>query len=561
MRAVGPARDARWMALVVVLATALAWVAGEYDLSSMAGPQAVTRGLERGGAFLRALGQPDLSPAFLARATDLSLSTLAMAVLGTALGIAGGLLLGTLSSRNAMVAEEPGRPPRLRAVLCECARLVQDALRGVPDFAWAVIAIPLLGLGSLAGVAALAVSTAGILGRNYSEVFDTVPERLLEPLRAGGATRLQAFLYGVWPAALPAVVSLSLLRWECAVRNSAVIGVVGGGGLGSEVSLRMNYGEYGRLMTLLLCLLVLTVGSDLVSGVVRGRMRVVSGPAARSRAAHRGTFRRRALYLAPALALIAWSVWRLSPGLDGLLAAERWAEMGHRFGDLLRPDIRVLGGALASAAVPLSMAWLGTLLASTLAAVLTFGASRTFQVQAMSFTGDAPSTAESATRQACLVSARGVAAVTRAIPEVFWAILLVSFFHLGTLPGMLALAVHSTGILARVFAESVDALPARTLEVVHAASGSRLRTFLYGAVPAVAPEWLAYTFYQFESNVRAGVVLGIVGVGGLGFLFSFEFEFFRLQRAATYLLVMVAVAVLLDRLSRHLGLARGRFPE
>jgi phosphonate transport system permease protein len=112
-----------------------------------------------------------------------------------------------------------------------------------------------------------------------------------------------------------------------------------------------------------------------------------------------------------------------------------------------------------------------------------------------------------------------------------------------------------------VFAESVDALPVRTLEVVHAASGSRARTFLYGALPAVAPEWLAYTFYQFESNVRAGVVLGIVGVGGLGFLFSFEFEFFRLERAATYLLVMVALAVSLDRLSRRLGLARGRFPE
>lgn len=96
---------------------------------------------------------------------------------------------------------------------------------------------------------------------------------------------------------------------------------------------------------------------------------------------------------------------------------------------------------------------------------------------------------------------------------------------------------------------------------MHAASGSRARTFLYGAVPAVAPEWLAYAFYQFESNVRAEVVLGIVGAGGLGFLFSFEFEFFRLERAATYLVVMVLLAVLLDRLSRHLGLARGRFPE
>src|SRR5262249_16843469 len=77
----------------------------------------------------------------------------------------------------------------------------------------------------------------------------------------------------------------------------------------------------------------------------------------------------------------------------------------------------------------------------------------------------------------------------------------------------------------------------------------------YGAVPTVLPEWMANVFFQFESNVRTAVVLGIVGVGGLGFLFGFEFEFFRYRRAATYLLVMVALAAGLDPLSRHLGLA------
>jgi phosphonate transport system permease protein len=542
-------KDGRALGLVLVLGSALAWAVGGYDLSAVSSAEAAGRAAERGGAFLRALGQPDLSPAFVARALALSISTLAMAVLGTGVGIVGGLVLGTLSSRNAVVVEDGVRPSRVRAALCEGARLVQDALRGVPDFAWAVIAIPALGLGPPAGVAALALSTAGILGRNYSEVFDTVPARLLEPLRAGGATRLQAFVYGVWPSALPAVVSLSLLRWECAVRNSAVIGVVGGGGLGSEVSLRLSYGEYGRLTTLLFCLLVLTVGSDLVSGAVRARVRP------------EGRNGRRGLLLVALLALGAWSAWRLAPGFSGALAADRWAEVGLRFGGLLRPDLSVLTRALVSAALPLSMAWLGTLLATVLAAVLAYFASRTFQLKATGFTGEGMSTAQSLLRRACLLSARGLAVITRAIPEVFWAILLVSFFYLGPLPGMLALAVHSTGVLARVFVESVDALPMRTLEVVHAASGSRARTFLYGAVPAVAPEWLAYAFYQFESNVRAGVVLGIVGAGGLGFLFSFELEFFRLERAATYLLVMVALAVLLDRLSRHLGLARGRFPE
>ena len=139
--------------------------------------------------------------------------------------------------------------------------------------------------------------------------------------------------------------------------------------------------------------------------------------------------------------------------------------------------------ALASAAVPLSMAWLGTVLATAMAACLAYCASRTFQADTAAFTGERPSPRRTALGHARMLAARGVATVSRAIPEVFWAMLLASFFQLGTLPGMFALALHSTGVLARVFTESVDAVPMRTLEGIDAASGSRPRTFLYGACP------------------------------------------------------------------------------
>src|SRR5262249_61170120 len=119
------------------------------------------------------------------------------------------------------------------------------------------------------GVAALGVNVSGILGRVYSEMFDAVPPRHLEPVRATGAGRLQVLLYGVLPSARSGLVSFTLLRWECAVRNASVIGVVGGGGLGSEVSLRVGYGEDEKGLTLLAALVLLTVGSDLVSPAVR----------------------------------------------------------------------------------------------------------------------------------------------------------------------------------------------------------------------------------------------------------------------------------------------------
>ncbi len=139
-----------------------------------------------------------------------------------------------------------------------------------------------------------------------------------------------------------------------------------------------------------------------------------------------------------------------------------------------------------------------------------------------------------------------------------WALLLVSFFRHGTLPGMLALALHSGGILLRLFAESADGVPARSLEVVHVLSGSRAKTYAYGVLPRVAPHWIANGFFQLESNVRTGIVLGIVGAAGLGFQFKYAFSWFHYREAGTYLMLMVGFALLLDRLSRLLGFARAR---
>src|SRR5262249_40368052 len=157
------------------------WVGG-YDLAFLHDPAARQRAWASATAFAAALGQPDLSPAFLRRVAALTLTTVALAVLGTALGIAGGLVLGAAARRNVMM-EDAGGARMVRGLFCHAARLVQDVLRGIPDFAWAILFIPILGLGPAAGVAALGVNVSGILGRIYSELFDAVPPRHLEPVR------------------------------------------------------------------------------------------------------------------------------------------------------------------------------------------------------------------------------------------------------------------------------------------------------------------------------------------------------------------------------------------
>jgi phosphonate transport system permease protein len=121
---------------------------------------------------------------------------------------------------------------------------------------------------------------------------------------------------------------------------------------------------------------------------------------------------------------------------------------------------------------------------------------------------------------------------------------------------VLAIALHSTGVLLRVFAETIDNVPFRRLEQVSGAS--RPQIFLYGALPTAWPDAKTYALFQFEVNVRMGLVLGMIGAGGLGQAFDSNMHFGELHRASTYLWAMVLLTVLIDRSARWLQLRRNR---
>ena len=185
-----------------------------------------------------------------------------------------------------------------------------------------------------------------------------------------------------------------------------------------------------------------------------------------------------------------------------------------------------------------------------------FPASLAFQLQAHRFTGEHTGHVRQTARAALLLLTRLAALLWRGVPEIAWLLILAAFFRQGLLAGLLAVTVHSTGVLLRVFAESIDNVPFRQLEVIP--GGSRLRSFAYGAVPVAWNDWKTYAFFQFEVNLRMGIVLGMVGAGGLGAMFDTNLKFYELSRASTYLWAMVLLTVVLDRTSRRLQLHRRR---
>ncbi|MDQ0326252.1 phosphonate transport system permease protein [Rhodopseudomonas julia] len=141
---------------------------------------------------------------------------------------------------------------------------------------------------------------------------------------------------------------------------------------------------------------------------------------------------------------------------------------------------------------------------------------------------------------------------TRAINELVFAVLFVTAVGLGPFAGVMALFVHNTGIIAKLFSEAVEAIDPRPVEGIRATGASRLQEIVFGVVPQVAPLWISFSLYRFETNVRQATVLGIVGAGGIGqVLFESIRSFLYAETAAIILIVIVTVSIV-DILSAQL---------
>ncbi|WP_062119042.1 phosphonate ABC transporter, permease protein PhnE [Aureimonas sp. AU40] len=140
----------------------------------------------------------------------------------------------------------------------------------------------------------------------------------------------------------------------------------------------------------------------------------------------------------------------------------------------------------------------------------------------------------------------------RAIHEVVFAVLFVVAVGLGPFAGVMALFVHTTGILAKLFSEAVEAIDPRPVEAIRTTGASRLQQIVYGVIPQVLPLWISFSLYRLESNVRSATVLGVIGAGGIGQILFESIRGFYYPQASAMLLIIVATVSLMDILSQTL---------
>ena len=236
-------------------------------------------------------------------------------------------------------------------------------------------------------------------------------------------------------------------------------------------------------------------------------------------------------FSAALLVLVGLSFWSLDLQWGQFFSREAAASMARFVGEFFPPDLSpaFLRKVGVGTAETLAMSLLGTLLAVLAGLALALPASHS------SSWLRAPT--------------RTVLNALRSIPELVWAALLLLSAGLGPFAGTLALALHTTGVLGRLFAESVENAPAGPAFALRAQGAGALQVFFYATVPQVLPQIMSYTLYRWENNIRAAAVLGVVGAGGLGQLLAFHMGLFQMGKTATILAAMLLLVALVDGLS------------
>jgi phosphonate transport system permease protein len=140
----------------------------------------------------------------------------------------------------------------------------------------------------------------------------------------------------------------------------------------------------------------------------------------------------------------------------------------------------------------------------------------------------------------------------RAINEFIFAIIFVVAVGLGPFAGVMALFVSTTGTLAKLFSEAVEAIDPRPVEGIRATGATRLQEVIYGVIPQVLPLWSSYALYRFEANVRSATVLGIVGADGIGQVMYESIRGFYYGETAAILIVVIATVSLTDIASQQI---------
>jgi phosphonate transport system permease protein len=473
------------------------------------------------GRFAAAALDPAVDAAFLGLLARSALVTVAYAAAGTALALVLGVVGAPLVSRTTWGRRRAG---------WLAARGVLAVPRGLHEAVWGLLLVNVLGLDPWVGVLAIGIPYGAGTAKVFADLADEAPRGAYRALRAAGAGRTAAALYGLLPPAAGGLLSYALYRLECAVRSAVVLGMVGAGGLGYQLALSFASLRWDQVWSAVYALSLLCLVADVAGRAVRRRLAAPPSSARRDpvlTAAVVGT-----------VVLVGWSCWYLALSPASLVSERTVTQLHHVLGAAWPPatggDLLRTIGVLAVDTVQMSVVAIAVAL---LGAVLLAGPAAR------------PAGRSSPGRRVAGALVRGGLLLLRAVPPPVWALVLLFVLLPGVLPGALALGVYTLGVLGRLAAEATEELDPRPRAALTALGARPTGAWLYGVLPRAAGPVLAYALYRWEVAIRDTVLVGLLGAGGLGALLASELATFDWAAATTVLAAVVVLTWAVDVVS------------
>lgn len=216
------------------------------------------RGLDQGALFMSRLWPPNFAPAKLALMTDGLVESVQIAILATAVGILISIPVGLMSARNLVPAW-----------LSWTGRVVIAVCRSFHPMIVAILFVKAVGFGALAGILALIVSSIGFIAKLLAEAVEEMNMKQVEAVRATGASWMNILIIGVIPQVVARFVGFAAYQLDSNLRNSTMVGIVGGGGIGATLFTAYQRFDYDFVMTILLAIIAIIMVNELLSGWLR----------------------------------------------------------------------------------------------------------------------------------------------------------------------------------------------------------------------------------------------------------------------------------------------------
>jgi len=240
----------------------------------------------------------------------------------------------------------------------------------------------------------------------------------------------------------------------------------------------------------------------------------------------------------------------IDPGL--IFSLEGIGQIGSYFYHMFPPDLSgsYLHGVFFAAVETLAISIMGTVFAIPVAILLSLFATRKLVVTGQ-FSAKENNKGGRLHAAMAFVS-RLILNVLRSIPELLWAIIFILVVGLGPFAGVMALALHTGGVLGKLYADVLENVDPQPVEAIAVTGAGRVNIFFYSVLPQALPQCLSYTLYRWEMNIREATILGFVGAGGIGLYFYKAINLFYVDRVLSLIIVVYIMVNLVDALSQYL---------